>query len=175
LNCFESPYPKIGFIEAFKRILVAVKSELNVLPTLRACTKYAGISPDTLTDLLFCFFDFQIEHFPSFNFVYVENDGSVREVTLDERIYLKTGYYGADGARPYIKSKYNALDGNGRISGFCFRNMIPSDLPIRKHAIQSVRPNISDQLENLAAMKYKVDFKELEYVEEIIRLTKFST
>ena len=42
-------------------------------------------------------------------FVYVEEDGSARELSAEERDYLNTEFQGADGGRPYIKCWYREL------------------------------------------------------------------
>lgn len=60
-------------------------------------------------------------------YVYVNDDGSVRELHQEERIYLETPFHPADGARPYIKSSYNQKDGWGNLAGFCRRSKIPSN------------------------------------------------
>lgn len=60
-------------------------------------------------------------------YVYVNDDGSVRELHQEERIYLETPFHPADGARPYIKSSYNQKDGWGNLTGFCHRSKIPSN------------------------------------------------
>ena len=45
--------------------------------------------------------------------LYVEVDGTARELHADERAYLETDFEGGDGARPYVKSKYEQRDGSG--------------------------------------------------------------
>lgn len=57
--------------------------------------------------------------------VYVNQDGSVRELTLDERAYVSQAFRGDDGARPYVKSGYDARDGWGSLSGFMSRRDVP--------------------------------------------------
>ncbi|MGG8497848.1 hypothetical protein ACQY1Q_15660 [Tenacibaculum sp. TC6] len=53
-----------------------------------------------------------------YEFVYVENDGTIRELDKDEIEYLQTEFKPTDGARPYIKSKYTQLTPDKKISGF---------------------------------------------------------
>lgn len=67
-----------------------------------------------------------------FAFVYVNKDGSVRELTWDEREYLETPFHGADSGRPYIKTTYEQLDGLGCISGFCYRTSVPGQIDIAR-------------------------------------------
>ncbi|CAL2076336.1 hypothetical protein [Tenacibaculum sp. 190524A05c] len=65
-----------------------------------------------------------------FEFVYVENDGTVRELHKDEIEYLQTEFKPFDGAKPYIKSDYKQLTPNKKISGFIYRNKVPRDIKI---------------------------------------------
>ena len=44
-------------------------------------------------------------------YVYVNADGSARELHESERRYLETEFKGGDGAAPYIKSSYEERDG----------------------------------------------------------------
>ena len=71
-----------------------------------------------------------------FAFVYVNQDGSVRELSPDERVYLNSEFHGADGARPYIKATYKSRDGWGSMSGFITRRRVPARL-----VIAPVHPN----------------------------------
>jgi hypothetical protein len=64
-------------------------------------------------------------------FVWVEDDGSVRELTPDELAYLNTEFHPADGARPYIKSRYSARSVDDRLSGFLPRTKVPRRIEIR--------------------------------------------
>ena len=71
--------------------------------------------------------------------VCVEDDGSVRELHAAERLYLETPFEGADGARPYVKARFDSRDGWGSRAGFCERSLVPHDLPIA--AAPLVDPN----------------------------------
>jgi hypothetical protein len=44
-----------------------------------------------------------------FEYVYIQNDGSVRELDYDEVEYLNTEFSPANGNRPYIKLSYKSL------------------------------------------------------------------
>ena len=57
--------------------------------------------------------------------VYVEEDGSARELTADEREYLQEPFLPYDGGRPYVKRSYGQRDGAGRMCGFCARKSLP--------------------------------------------------
>lgn len=66
-----------------------------------------------------------------FLYVYVEDDGSVRELYDDEKDYLKSDFDYADSGRPYIKSKYSQLTPDQRISGFIKRSKVPKEISIK--------------------------------------------
>jgi len=65
-----------------------------------------------------------------FECVYVNQDGSVRELSPKEKEYLNEKFDLFDGARPYIKSSYKSLDGWGSMSGFLPRKEVPSNVVI---------------------------------------------
>lgn len=67
----------------------------------------------------------------TYPFVYVEVDGTARELHADERTYLETEFEGGDGNRPYIKSTYQDRDGRGRLSGYLYRSQLPSDKSVK--------------------------------------------
>jgi len=67
---------------------------------------------------------------PGFKFVYVNQDGSVRELSPGEQAYLSEEFSGGDSGRPYIKSNYKSSDGWGSQSGFIERRQVPADIPI---------------------------------------------
>jgi hypothetical protein len=65
-------------------------------------------------------------------YLYVNADGSARELHPGEREYLETEFSGGDGAAPYIKSSYTARDGWGEITGYLARAKLPAGTPIRE-------------------------------------------
>ena len=65
-----------------------------------------------------------------FDYVYVNQDGTVRELSNSEQAYLTEEFSPGDSGRPYIKSHYEALDGWNSISGFILRRQIPDGIPI---------------------------------------------
>ena len=67
-----------------------------------------------------------------FQFVYVEKNGSVRELNDDEMQYLKEEFHPNDGGRPYIKTSYKDLTPDGKISGFIYRKRVPRNIKIKK-------------------------------------------
>ena len=73
-------------------------------------------------------------------FVYVNQDGSVRELSNDEREYLSQEFSGGDGGRPYVKASYESKDGWGSISGFLPRKSLP-----RQIVVEPVNPEFVAQ------------------------------
>jgi len=67
-----------------------------------------------------------------FEYVYVEIDGTVRELDKGEIEYLETKFEPSDGARPYIKSSYNQLTPDKKILGFLHRDKVPGNIKISK-------------------------------------------
>jgi hypothetical protein len=68
-----------------------------------------------------------VEPFP---YVYVKEDGTARELHESEREYLRTPFFGADGARPYVKWRYTQKDGWGEVKGFLRRTKVPRRVQI---------------------------------------------
>jgi len=83
-----------------------------------------------------------------FKFVYVNQDGTVRELSPEEVVYLSQKFSGGDGGRPYIKSSYESIDGWGSQSGFIERHRVPSRI-----TISPVNPNY-----DIAVKELKEDF-----------------
>ena len=68
---------------------------------------------------------------PGFEYVWVEDDGGARELDAGEQEYLNTKFEPFDGARPYIKFRYDSLTPDGRPSGYLRRRQLPKKIPIR--------------------------------------------
>jgi hypothetical protein len=68
---------------------------------------------------------------PGFEYIYVEDDGGARELDAEERKYLSTKFLHADGARPYIKFRYESLTPDGLLGGYLRRRQLPKGIPIR--------------------------------------------
>ncbi len=62
-----------------------------------------------------------------FPYIYVEIDGSIRELDNEEKDYLTQEFHPNDGGRPYIKSNYYQLTPDNKINGFLRRSKIPKD------------------------------------------------
>ena len=65
-------------------------------------------------------------------FVYVNLDGTIRELTKDEMEYLSEEFHPNDGDRPYIKTSYKQLTPDNKIWGFLKRNEIPEGFSVIK-------------------------------------------
>jgi hypothetical protein len=63
-------------------------------------------------------------------YVYINADGSARELHRSEREYLEIPFHGADGGRPYVKWRYLQKNGWGEIKGFLRRTKVPKTDPI---------------------------------------------
>ncbi len=98
----------------------------------------------------------------NYNFVYVNEDGSVREVTVLEKLYLQTKYSGGDGDRPYIKSKYSEKDGWGKLSGFCYRTAIPGSREIKRIENTVRKEQIEREITRIRKMGYEIDLTGIE-------------
>ena len=67
-----------------------------------------------------------------FEYVYVENDGTVRELDNEEIEYLQTEFEPTDGARSYIKSNFKQLTPDNKVWGFILRESVPKNVKIKK-------------------------------------------
>jgi hypothetical protein len=68
--------------------------------------------------------------------VYVNEDGSVRELTEAEKKYVDTEFSPLDGARPYVKSRYSDRTAWG-VRGYLPRTLVPYGTSIRPAPSQS--------------------------------------
>jgi hypothetical protein len=64
-------------------------------------------------------------------YVYVEDDGSARELEPDEIDYLNTEFLPSDGGRPYVKGRYRTLTADGRIGGFLLTRKLPGGMRVK--------------------------------------------
>ncbi len=64
-------------------------------------------------------------------YVYIEDDGTARELEADEIEYLSTTFHGADGARPYIKSSYEQRTPDNRPVGYLLRSKLPDGVEVK--------------------------------------------
>ena len=66
----------------------------------------------------------------AYPYVYVNADGTARELHAGERTYLETEFQGGDGAMPYIKDTYEERNGWGDLNGYLKRAQLPDGIPI---------------------------------------------
>jgi hypothetical protein len=64
-------------------------------------------------------------------YVYVNTDGSARELHPDERDYLDSPFQPGDGDTPYVKRNYSQRNGWGDIAGFLKRSQVPKEIVIQ--------------------------------------------
>ena len=74
---------------------------------------------------------------PSEALIYIEADGSARELSGAEKTYVDTDFSPFDGGRPYVKSSYEQRDGWGEIKGFLHRKKLPPNMPINPAPLSS--------------------------------------
>jgi len=67
---------------------------------------------------------------PSELLIWINDDGSARELSEADKKYVDTEFSPFDGARPYIKSTYQSRNGWGELKGYLERNKVPQDIPI---------------------------------------------
>jgi hypothetical protein len=63
-------------------------------------------------------------------YVYVDADGTARELHAAERAYLETEFKGGDGAMPYVKDSYEERNGWGELKGYLGRAALPAGMPV---------------------------------------------
>jgi len=63
--------------------------------------------------------------------VYINDDGSARELSETEKKYVGTEFSPLDGARPHIKTRYQQRNGWGNLRGFLRREDGPVGMPIK--------------------------------------------
>jgi hypothetical protein len=73
-------------------------------------------------------------------YIYVNSDGTARELHPDERRYLETEFKGGDGAAPHIKFSYDERDGWGDLRGFMKRNLLPDGMAVAAAPAENPNP-----------------------------------
>jgi hypothetical protein len=67
----------------------------------------------------------------SYCYVYVNADGTARELHPNERQYLETEFLPGDGAAPNVKDNYAERNGWGEIRGYLQRSKLPGGIHIQ--------------------------------------------
>jgi hypothetical protein len=86
-------------------------------------------------------------------YVYVDADGSARELHESERAYLETEFAGGDGNMPSIKSRYDERNGWDKLNGYLERALLPAGLGVGPAPAQDpLRPlSRADEIARLRA------------------------
>jgi len=66
----------------------------------------------------------------TFDYVYVDEDGNVRELNAAEEEFVSTSIFLNDDADRHIKSEYESLTTNGRLAGYLQRRRLPRQIPV---------------------------------------------
>jgi hypothetical protein len=98
-------------------------------------------------------------------YVYVNDDGTVRELHADERQYLEKPFPPTDGGRPHVKSAFTARDGWGSIQGFCRRSKVPRNLTVAPAPANDPNPPMG-KADYIAWLKERAKVKGIEVIEE---------
>ena len=72
-------------------------------------------------------------------YIYVNADGTARELHAAERAYLEKEFKGGDGAMPYIKDSYDERNGWGELSGYLKRKALPTGTAVADAPVEDPR------------------------------------
>lgn len=97
-----------------------------------------------------------------FEYVFVGPAGEVRELSILEKLDLRTRYGFGDGARPFIKRTYSEKNGWGNLRGYCRRNLIPAHIEIKNPVFNIPPAEIRKKIKTITQMGYEVDFSGIE-------------
>jgi len=87
-------------------------------------------------------------------YVFVLDDGTVRELLDSEKSFLETPFLPMDGGRPAIKESYSSKNGWGSVRGFCLRNKLPDNtLILKSEASYSAHQEFQDDSESQTEIK----------------------
>jgi hypothetical protein len=87
-------------------------------------------------------------------YIFVNDDGTARELHTAERAYLEQTFIPFDGGRPYVKSNSKAHDGWGSVKGFLERSKLPSGLFVASAPANDPNPPMN-RAEHLALIREK--------------------
>jgi hypothetical protein len=76
-------------------------------------------------------------------YIYVNADGTARELHASEREYLETPFKLGDGAMPYIKDTYEERNGWGELSGYLKRAALPAGTAVADAPLEDPRRPIT--------------------------------
>lgn len=66
----------------------------------------------------------------AFDYVYIDDNGSARELNDDEEEYVTTALFLDDDGDFFIKPRYESLNRNGELRGYLRRRQLPRQVPI---------------------------------------------
>jgi hypothetical protein len=89
-----------------------------------------------------------------FPYVYVNADGTARELHPNEQRYLTTEFKGGDGAAPYVKSRYDQRNGWGDLAGYLQRDLLPPGTQVHHAPAEDPHKSLS-QAEQIAWLRSK--------------------
>ena len=87
-------------------------------------------------------------------YIFVNDDGTARELHAAERAYLEAAFLPFDGGRPYVKSNFEARDGWGSAKGFLERSKLPVGLLVASAPANNPNPPMN-RADHLAFIKEK--------------------
>ncbi len=97
----------------------------------------------------------------AYPYVYVNEDGSVRELHQIERDDLQIDYSPGDGNRPYIKPTYDSRSAMGFLRGFCPRDRIPPQIKIAPAPIEAPNQYMTEEEGEVFMKKFLNNFEEV--------------
>ena len=86
--------------------------------------------------------------------VYINDNGSARELSESEKKYVDTEFSPLDGARPYIKTRYEQRNGWGNLSGFLQRKDVPVGMA---HQSRAVGNRVAANTANCGGLNIRTD------------------
>jgi hypothetical protein len=87
-------------------------------------------------------------------YIVVNDDGTARELHAAERAYLEQAFIPFDGARPYLKTDFEARDGSGSVKGFLDRSKLPIGLFVASAPANNPNPPMN-RTDHLAIIRKK--------------------
>jgi hypothetical protein len=88
-------------------------------------------------------------------YIYVNADGTARELPASERQYLETQFRPGDGAAPYIKGGYSQRNGWGDLSGYLVRSKLPRGIEIHDAPTEDPHPPLRTKEQLIAWFRSK--------------------
>jgi hypothetical protein len=98
-------------------------------------------------------------------YIFVNDDGTARELHAAERQYLEQPFIPTDGGRPYVKRTFDARDGWGSVKGFLYRSKLPAGSFVAPAPANNPNPPMS-KADHIAFLKEKAEQFGLEVIEK---------